>query len=555
MNLSPVIVLALLTSASAAPPDVIFRKRVIDPEFRAEACAAADINRDSRLDVVAGESWYEAPGWKPHRFRTVAKMDGYADVRCDHPADVNRDGWIDIVSVRRTSALVWFENPKGTDAPWTQHQVGESPKSEGVVFGDVNGDGIGDFVGPTEPHGAGVAWWNGSSDSAGPWKRTRIGSAGGDAHGIGIGDLNHDGRNDVLTRFGWYEAPPDPYTPDWPFHHADRGQTHHSVVHDFDGDGDQDIAASSPHDYGLYWWQRSTAADGRPAWTRQLIDDTISQLHDLVGADVDGDGDTDLITGKRFNAHHGKDPGAQEPAALVWYELQRDRYQTRFIRHDVDHGSGVGYVVTPVDIDGDGDLDILTANQKGVFLFEQLGTPEFLPLFNGKDLDNWTGDKGPWSVEDGVMVGKTTGLKHNNFVISKAEYDNFVLTLDVKLVPDKANSGIQFRSTPREHGEVEGYQADVGGGGRGWWGSIYEELGRGLLHDGYKGRGEKAVVKGDWNHYVIYAVGDELRVEINGTVCTHLEDDRRKTGVIALQIHSGGPTDVRFRNIRMRKVK
>ena len=172
---------------------------------------------------------------------------------------------------------------------------------------------------------------------------------------------------------------------------------------------------------------------------------------------------------------------------------------------------------------------------------------------SGLCLDNWIGDKEIWTVRDNVIVGRTeSGLKHNNFLVSAEPYGDFVLTFDIRLQPDTANSGIQFRSTPREHGEVEGYQADVG---RGWWGSIYEEMGRGLLHNGYEDRGEPAVLKEGWNRYVIYAVGNALRVEINGTVCTALRDAERKTGVIALQVHSGGPTDVQFRNIRMRHVK
>lgn len=550
-----VVMMAVLWGACAVQAgfEVAWDRHVIANEFHAEACAAIDVNRDGRRDIVAGENWYEAPDWKPHRFRTVAKMGGYADVRIDVPLDVNRDGWMDIVTVRRASELQWLENPKGVETPWTTHKIGDSQKTEGVVCCDVDGDGRMDLIGPTDPHGAGVAWWSsGGKDPTKPWPRTVVGSAGGDAHGLGTGDLNRDGRLDILTRFGWYEAPADPTSADWPFHHHDRGQTHHPVVYDFDGDGDQDIAASSPHDYGLWWWEQRVGADGRMNWPRHDIDMTISQLHTLVSVDIDGDGDRDLLTGKRYHAHHGRDPGAEEPAMLSWYELQRDGQNARFIRHTIDDDSGVGYTLTPTDIDGDGDIDVLTSNQKGVFLFVQKGSPIWLELFNGRDLDNFAGDKTPWSVENGTLVGRTSGLEHNNFLVSKQTYDDFVMTLEIKLEPDSANSGIQFRSTPREDGEVEGYQADIG---HGWWGSIYEELGRALLNDGYKGRGEKAVIRGGWNDYVVYAIGPELRVEINGTVCTHLRDDVRERGVIAFQIHSGGPTDVRFRDIRLRKAR
>lgn len=548
-----VMILIIGLTPATLVAEVRFERRVIDGAFRAEACAAADINRDGLLDVVAGENWYEAPTFHPHRFRTVAMVDGYADIRLDAPADINGDGWVDLITVRRERTLEWLENPRGREVEWTAHSIGESHDTEGVIVADINGDGRPDVVGPTDPAGAGVGWWDGASDPAGPWRRTIIGRAGGDAHGIGFGDMNRDGRVDILTRFGWYEQPANPHAPDWAFHHHNRGQTHRPVVYDFDGDGDQDFAASSPHNYGLWWWQQVSGDEGTTDYRRHLIDDTISQLHELVGVDMDGDGDRDLLTGKRYKAHHGRDPGSDDPALLAWYKLTRDGTSASFKRHIIDDDSGLGYVVTPVDIDRDGDIDVLTSNQKGVFLFERKGSPELPPLFNGKNLDNWIGDKELWTVQDGVIVGRTeTGLKHNNFLVSREQYDNFVLTLDIKLEPDSANSGIQFRSTPRDDGEVEGYQADVG---KGWWGSIYEELGRGLLHDGYKSRGQKAVVPEAWNHYVIYAVGSELRVEINGTVCTHLRDGARTTGHIALQIHSGGPTDVRFKNIVMRAIR
>ncbi len=546
-----IIVLTVCLAGASTQAEVRFRKHVIDPAFQAEACAVADVNGDGRLDLLAGENWYRAPDWRPQQFRTVARWDGYADVRCDHPADLNGDGRMDLVTVHRGPAMAWLENPGDHQGHWRAYPIGESTMTEGVVAGDLDGDGLIDLIGPTGEKAQAVAWWKAPAERTQPWIKTILGSRGGGLHGIGLGDLNRDGRPDVLVQQGWYEAPADPRQGEWRFHELDRGDTHHPVVYDFDGDGDQDVAASSPHGYGLYWWEQSTGEDGRPVWTRHTIDESISQLHTLVGVDIDGDGDTDLLTGKRYRAHDDRDPGSDEPSLLVWYELRRDDGRATFTRHVIDDDSGVGYVVTPADVDGDGDIDVLTANKKGVFLFEQEGRPTLLPLFDGRTLDNWIGDRTIWSVEDGVIVGRTeTGIEHNSFLVSKDHYSDFVLTLEVKLVPDTANSGIQFRSVPRENGEVEGYQADIA---RGWWGSIYEELARGVLHDGYTGRGEKAVVPERWNQYVVYAVGDELRVEINGTVCTAIRDDRRSTGVIALQVHSGGPTEVRFRNIRLKR--
>ncbi|HSW44164.1 MAG TPA: family 16 glycoside hydrolase [Phycisphaerae bacterium] len=551
--LSALIGLSLCLPARSEPA---FRKHVIDSEFRAEAVAAADINRDGRLDLVAGECWYESPDFKPHKFRTVEMRDGYADVRFDVPEDINGDGWIDIATCHRGPVLEWLENPKGEDRLWTGHKVGESVSTEPMIFVDLDGDGRGDYVGATEPRditGCALGWWKPGVDPRPSWTMQVIGKQIGCDHGIGVGDINRDGRLDVLTGRAYYEAPAKPAN-GWKRYPFERSLTHQAVVCDFDGDGDQDVAGGCPHDYGLFWYEQVPGPEGKKRpFARHTIDGSISQLHALVTADIDGDGDLDLVTGKRYKAHAGGDPGTDDPALLVWYELTRKDGKATFTRHVIDDDSGVGYAVSAVDFDGDGDVDVLVSNKKGVFFFEQTGKHEMLPLFDGKTLDNWIGDKTLWRVENGAIVGRTeTGLKHNSFLVTRDHYDNFVLTLDVKLVPDNANSGIQFRSAPREDGECVGYQADIG---QKYWGSIYEEQGRGMLHSGFEGKGEFARIPEAWNHYVVYAVGDELRVEINGTVCTDIRDSKTATGVIGLQVHSGGPTDVWFRNIRLRKTE
>jgi putative membrane-bound dehydrogenase-like protein len=172
-------------------------------------------------------------------------------------------------------------------------------------------------------------------------------------------------------------------------------------------------------------------------------------------------------------------------------------------------------------------------------------------FFNGKDLSNWDGDKDLWKVEDGVIVGKTTkGLKQNNFLVSHTAVENFKLTLKVRLTPNKENSGIQFRSIPLPDGEMRGPQADIGAG---WWGKLYEESGRGLLA---KDGGEQFVKPDDWNEYVIEANGPTVRITINGKLCTDYTDDKlARRGVIGLQLHSGGPLEVRFKDIKLEVLK
>jgi putative membrane-bound dehydrogenase-like protein len=189
-------------------------------------------------------------------------------------------------------------------------------------------------------------------------------------------------------------------------------------------------------------------------------------------------------------------------------------------------------------------------------LVAYLASPKQAPLlvtkdnvagfFNGKDLAGWLGDAELWSVEQGEIVGRTSGLKRNEFLKSDLLLGDFKLTVDVKLVRNEGNSGIQFRSEALADGEVKGYQADVGVG---WWGKLYEERGRGLL---WNKSGEAHVKSGEWNTYEITAVGSRLRTTINGQPCVDLDDPTgARRGIIAFQLHSGGPTEVRFKNLRL----
>ncbi|HEX6963256.1 MAG TPA: family 16 glycoside hydrolase, partial [Lacipirellula sp.] len=169
-------------------------------------------------------------------------------------------------------------------------------------------------------------------------------------------------------------------------------------------------------------------------------------------------------------------------------------------------------------------------------------------FFNGKDLTGWSGNPDLWYVEDGEIVGRSPGLKHNEFLFSDWAAEDFTLTFEVKLHKDngQGNSGVQFRSERLENGEAKGYQADIG---RGWWGKLYEESGRALLWDK---SGEEFVEQGDWNEYKIVARGSRIQTWINGQPCVDLDDpEGARRGVFALQLHSGGPMEVRFRNVKL----
>ena len=167
-------------------------------------------------------------------------------------------------------------------------------------------------------------------------------------------------------------------------------------------------------------------------------------------------------------------------------------------------------------------------------------------FFNGKDLTSWYGDPKLWSVEKGEIVGKSPGIKHNEFLKSHLAAGDFKLTLQVKLTPDKENSGVQFRSEPLPNGEMKGHQADIGAG---WWGKLYEESGRGLIWDK---PGDIHVKKDDWNEYVILVKGSKIQTWINGKLCVDVDDPKgAKRGIFALQIHSGGAMEVRFKDLKL----
>ena len=176
-----------------------------------------------------------------------------------------------------------------------------------------------------------------------------------------------------------------------------------------------------------------------------------------------------------------------------------------------------------------------------------LATPDNVQtFFNGKDLSGWDGDPKLWKVEEGEIVGRSPGLKRNEFLIGHLLAGDFRLTCQVKLTPNAGNSGIQFRSAALPGGEVKGYQADVGAG---WWGKLYEEHGRGLLA---KDGGEVHVKPGAWNRYEVVAVGSRIRLSINGKRCADVTDpSAARRGIFALQLHSGGPFEVRFKDLKL----
>jgi putative membrane-bound dehydrogenase-like protein len=308
---------------------------------------------------------------------------------------------------------------------------------------------------------------------------------------------------------------------------------------------------------------------------RAIFAKTCQQCHVLYG--VGGKVGPDITGSDRKNVDYLLenifDPHAVIPKdyAQTIFQLGNGRTVTGILKGD----NGNAYSVqTPNELlvinKGDVDemkpstLSLMPDDQMKPFsdkevraLFAYLRSPAQVPMlataenvkdfFNGKDLTGWTGDPKLWSVENGEIVGKTTGLKRNEFLFSSLAAENFKLTLKVKLTPPSGNSGIQFRSEPFGDGQMKGPQADIGAG---WWGKLYEEHGRELLA---KEGGEKYVKPGEWNDYVVEAYDGDVRITINGNICTdYLKDDKlARRGIFGLQLHSGPAQEVRFKDIKL----
>ena len=402
--LLPAPLLPLLPSGAEekSTPKITWKKTVIDPKFRSEGVAVADVNRDGKMDVLVGDYWYEAPDWKRHEIRKPRGdygdgSGGYSNCFACWAGDFNNDGWPDLLVIGYPGdPAYWYENPKGQPGPWKQHFVCDNACNETPIFVDLFGKGQKVLVIGIQPKGQGqngnmgrMAWVAPGKDPTESWEIHYISepSTSGHvipgtfkyAHGLGAGDVNGDGRQDVITTGGWWEQPAQLSDQPWTFHPAQLGPDAADMfAMDIDGDGKPDILSSSAHQYGIWAHLQKPGKDGHPTFVRQdLFPKLTSQTHAVHLVDINGDGLKDLVTGKRFWAHgtHGDvDPNA--PAMLYWLEAKRGPSGAiTFVPHEIDNNSGVGTQFCVEDFNGDKLPDVITSNKKGVYVFEQIRTP------------------------------------------------------------------------------------------------------------------------------------------------------------------------------------
>lgn len=367
-------------SAAAPETSVRFKKHTVSSTFVSEGAATGDVNKDGRTDILAGPYWYEAPQWNRHQVHadTLNPPKGYSTSFLNFCMDVNNDGWADLIRFDVPGGVcMWYENPRGANTLWTGRLVLASAGIETPLHVDVDGDGRKDII-CNDAAKKEVIWLKAPVDKGSiDWQRFTISSDSTRGthrytHGLGWGDVNGDGRKDVIIRTGWWEGPTDVKQAGWTWHPANLGEEGANMfVGDVDQDGDADIMSSSAHNYGIWWHEQIKNGPGEAAWITHEISRLFSQSHAMAMEDINGDGHPDLITGKRYFAHNEKDPGAFEPAVLYWFECLPGK-TPRWIPHEIDNNSGIGNSFVVADINKDGRIDIVTSNKKGVYFFERL---------------------------------------------------------------------------------------------------------------------------------------------------------------------------------------